>query len=112
MRWNGERVAHGDGIEWWAKRRGTGIERWAKRRGTGRSKGLDRLAAVMVLGIALRLKMAFGKRDGLRISVWMCLRVEMDDGFGMSVTGNQKGTKEDTGVWGTAGVEDTAKVVL
>ena len=74
--------------------------------------GLDRLAVVMVLGIALRLKMAFGKRDGLRISMWMCLRVETDVGVGISVTGNQKGTKEDIEVWGTAGVEDTARVAL
>jgi len=74
--------------------------------------GLDRLAVVMVLDIALRLKMAFGKRDGLRISMWMCLRVETDDRVGISVTGNQKGTKENIGVWGTAGVEDTARVAL
>lgn len=66
----------------------------------------------MLLGIALRLKTAFGKRDGLRISVWMCLRVETDDGVGISVTGNQKGTGEDIGVWGTTRVEDTAKVAL
>ena len=74
--------------------------------------GLDRLAVVMVLDIALRLKMAFGKRDGLRISMWLCLRVETDDRVGRSVTGNQKGTKENIGVWGTAGVEDTARVAL
>lgn len=70
------------------------------------------MAVVMVLDIALRLKMAFGKRDGLRISMWMCLRVETDDRVGISVTGNQKGTKENIGVWGTAGVEDTARVAL
>lgn len=52
----------------------------------------------MVLGIALRLKTAFGKRDGLRISMWLCVRVETDDGVGISVTGNQKGTEEDWGL--------------
>ena len=36
--------------------------------------GLDQLAVVMVLGIAMRLKMAFGERDGLGISMRMCLR--------------------------------------
>lgn len=48
------------------------------------------------VGLSSQVKEIPGKRDGLRISVWMCLRVEMDDGFGISVTGNQKGTKEDT----------------
>ena len=42
----------------------------------------------------------------------MCLRVETDDGVGISVTGNQKGTEEDTGVWGTTRGEDTATVAL
>ena len=42
----------------------------------------------------------------------MCLRVETDDGVGISMTGNQKGTEEDTGVWGTTRGEDTATVAL
>lgn len=60
-----------------AHRSHPGIERWAKRARRPR-QGLDlaRLATVMALGIALRLKMASGKEIGLRIrkSVWMCLR--------------------------------------
>ena len=34
------------------------------------------------------------------------------DGVGISMAGNQKGIKEDTGVWGSIGVEDATGVVL
>lgn len=33
----------------------------------------------------------------------------MDDGFGISVTGNQKAPRKTLGFGGTAGIEDTAK---
>ena len=55
--------------------------------------GLNQLAVVMVLGVAMRLKMAFEERARLGISMWLCLKVQTGDGVGKSAGGRGGGPK-------------------
>lgn len=97
-----DRPGVGVGVRW---KRGKELHTGTGLSGVGQSenrrgKGLDRLAAIMALGIALQVKDGIWKKGWVENKACGCVsRVEMDDGFGISVTGNQKGTKEDTGVW-------------